>query len=160
MEESQEKKEESTKALGRPSKISNFINMMQVVFDELENDTAISPNGSTFFFTDVELFEMVNLSLQKEDQIHMSTFQKWKAMSLKGDSVDHPVFEDFLRLIKKAQLKQKRALGHKLVTDDRCWTRWAWILERKFDDMNLKHKAEIEEKRPVTFPNIIIKKAE
>lgn len=151
---------EDKKEMGRPSKIYNFMNMMEAIFKQLEDDKTISPNGSTFFLTDEQIIDSVNLSLPDEDQIHYSTFEKWKAKSLKGENVNSPVFKHFLRLIKKAEIQQKLALGAKLVAEGNNWTKWAWVLERKFDDMNLKHKAEFEEKKTVTFPNIRIRKVE
>jgi hypothetical protein len=47
-----------------------------------------------------------------------------------------------LPLIKKALLIQKQNLFKKFENDDRAWQRWAWIIERKFTEWNLKHISE------------------
>lgn len=51
-------------------------------------------------------------------------------------------------LIENARLKQKRLLLEKLMTTEKNWQRYAWILERKFSDFNLQtireHKHTVE----------------
>jgi len=39
---------------------------------------------------------------------------------------------------KKALIIQKENLFKKFSNDDRAWQRWAWIIERKFSEWNLK----------------------
>ena len=48
----------------------------------------------------------------------------------------------FCPLIKKALIRQKVSLFEKLKGDDKQRQRYAWIIERKFDDWNLKTKKE------------------
>ena len=39
----------------------------------------------------------------------------------------------------KALIIQKENLFKKFSNDDRAWQRWAWIIERKFSEWNLKN---------------------
>ena len=48
----------------------------------------------------------------------------------------------FVILIKRALLTQKENLFKKFANDDRAWQRWAWIIERKFSEWNLKQISE------------------
>jgi DNA-binding MarR family transcriptional regulator len=47
--------------------------------------------------------------------------------------------KEFCPLIKKALRNQKENLFKKFSNDDRAWQRWAWIIERKFSEWNLKN---------------------
>ena len=68
------------------------------------------------------------------------------------------LFPKFLHLIKKALFKEKKRLLELLAKDDKQWQRYAWILERKFDDWNIKMKSEVDHNINLpTLPSIIIK---
>ena len=116
------------KKVGRPSKINKFIEAAkEVLFSD-----------SVMLFTDEELVDEINERLEEKDRIHQSTFEKWKAGKIESDNVG----SEFLRLIKKALRKQKESLLKKYSNDDRAWQRWAWIIERKFSEWNLKKISE------------------
>ena len=57
---------------------------------------------------------------------------------------EEPHYAKFLHLIKKALFKEKKRLLELLAKDDKQWQRYAWILERKFDDWNIKMKSEVD----------------
>lgn len=113
---------------GRPSKIKPFI--------KVANEVLFSEN--VILFTDEELVDEINERLEEKYRICQSTFQKWKAGKIESDDLG----SQFLRLIKKALREQKKNLLEKYSTDDKAWTRWAWIIERKFSEWNLKHISE------------------
>lgn len=114
---------------GRPSKMTKeFIE----IFEEIVSENIL-------FLTDEEMIIELNDKLPKEQQIIESTFRKWKA----GGQSNNVFYEDFLHLIKKALTKQKVRLFNELQSDEKAWQRWAWIIERKFDDWNIRYKTDV-----------------
>lgn len=93
------------------------------------------------FLTDDELMFLVNKELDKKDRITRQTFHNWK--NGKFGSLDKEIGEEFLEVITLAIIKQKNFLLDKLLnTNDKNWTKIAWLLERKFEEWNLKHISE------------------
>ena len=118
--------------IGRPSKLTaEFIAAAHEVIDQGDN---------ALIFTDAELLFQINEKLSHDARIDRRTFERWKAGELKDD-VDG---QEFCRLIEKALHKQKTALFVSLKTEANQWQRWAWIIERKFDEWNLKKKLGIQ----------------
>jgi hypothetical protein len=114
---------------GRPSKIGRFIEVAkEVLFKE-----------SLMLLTDEELVFLINEELEESEKVSIRTFKHWKSGNYdeKGD-----IGKEFLPLIKKALLIQKESLFKKFQNDDRAWQRWAWIIERKFSEWNLKKISE------------------
>ena len=117
------------KKVGRPSKINKFIEVAkEVLFKE-----------SLMLLTDEELVFLINEKLEEEDRISDRTFARWKAKDF--DDNDE-IGKNFVMLLKKALLTQKESLFKKFQNDDRAWQRWAWIIERKFSEWNLKKISE------------------
>jgi hypothetical protein len=130
---------------GRPSKLN------QKVIDALQRvvDTEI------LFTTDEEMVMLINEILPEESQFTYDAFSKWKR---EKSQTDNPFYPQFLHLIKKALLKEKKRLLKLLSTDEKSWQRYAWILERKFDEWNIKMKSEVDHNVVVQqLPDIIIK---
>lgn len=110
---------------GRPSKMKKFVEAFEKVIQE---------NGmSVVVLTDDELRIKCNTYLDEADQVADRTFESWKAWELKSEEYSH-----FLRLYKKAMIIQKENLFTNLQTDAKSWQRYAWIIERKFDEWNLR----------------------
>lgn len=115
---------------GRPTKMT----------DELIKALGEVVNENILFATDEELVDLVNEQLPERDRIGIDIFGKWK----RGESQsDNELYKQFLRLIKKALLKEKKRLLQLLETDKNSWQRYAWILERKFDEWNIKNKSDV-----------------
>jgi len=129
--------------MGRPVKIHPFIKATRKLLKEIEHDV--------FIFTDEELLRQINEMLEPKDRICRSTFQKWKEKALEknGEKAMPVHFRDFLHLIKRALEQEKRELFMLLRTDKRAWQRWAWIIERKFSEWNLKQMSEVDLKGKV-----------
>src|SRR3954462_1436103 len=109
-----------TKSAGRPTKLTQeFIVAASKVINDGDN---------ALFFTDEDLLFLINEQLSADARISKTTFESWK----RGQVIDDPEGEEFLRLIQKALLTQKRNVLTSLRTDEGQWTRHAWILERKF----------------------------
>ncbi|MBC5836786.1 hypothetical protein [Flavobacterium muglaense] len=116
--------------VGRPFKMQVWVQQLNTV---LEADDIIS-------YTDEDLVFLVNRGLPIDSQISKSTFEKWKAGKF------HPTEEigkEFIGMIHLALIRQKAILVNKLMNDTTGqWTRYAWLLERKFAEWNLKHISE------------------
>ena len=126
---------------GRPTKINdNIINAFKEILDEGMN---------ALIMTDEELCILVNDKLSDEDKFDYSTFKNWKALHKSKDLNDETAkynvdkYKQILALVKKALIIQKNNLFQKLGSDKE-WTRWAWIIERKFDKWNIRHKSEVK----------------
>ena len=113
---------------GRPTKLTTKV--IQVWKDILDENI--------LFATDEELFLLLNERLDEKEQICYTTFKNWKA----GTQEDNELFDEFLSLVKKALLKEKRRLLDNLQKDKQAWQRFAWIIERKFDEWNIRNKIE------------------
>lgn len=115
----------------RPFKMESWLPALKEVFAEQD----------IIFLTDEDLVFLVNDKLPVSDQISKSCFEKWKAGKF-PDGTDE-LGKEFIKSIKYALIKQKLFLGNKLKNDKTGqWTRYAWILERKFTEWNLKHISE------------------
>lgn len=111
----------------RPTKIEEFTKILQEVLDD-----------NILACTDEEIVFLVNEKLEEDEQICQSTFEKWKA----GKVEDEEAWREFLRLYKKALISQKNTLFSKMQKDDPQWQKTAWIIERKFDEWNIRIKSE------------------
>ena len=122
---------------GRPTKIEKFVEAFKKVIED--TDTTI--------LTDKELFILVNGRLHKKNRISISTFEAWKGPSRDKyfDSHDYPkeAVEEFIDLMELTRVQQKLNLFNNLTDKkNRNWTQNAWLLERKFEDLNLKKVTE------------------
>jgi hypothetical protein len=115
---------------GRPSKLTEDV---LIAWAEVLEENIL-------FATDEELFLLVNERLHTEDRICYTTFKNWKA----GKQEHNELFDQFLSLYKKSLTKEKERLFIELQKDKQAWQRWAWIIERKFDEWNIRNKSEID----------------
>ena len=124
------KKENPKNNWWRPSKAELFLEWMKQVLNEGIN---------AIILTDEELFIDTNDKLEKDNRICYTTFKNYKASAIREES---ELYEEFLSVYKKALLKQKRNLFIKLQWDEAQWQKYAWIIERKFNEWNLKKISE------------------
>ena len=115
---------------GRPNKLKNFIEAFKQVLEKNE--------ANVIYLTDDELRITCNDLMEEEHQISDATFENRKAWKLK-DSLE---YKEFLGLYKKALINQKSNLFKKLQWDEWQWQKFAWIIERKFSEWNLKQISE------------------
>lgn len=121
---------------GRPSKYKNFLVWLEKALNE-KNDKWEWINS--IILTDEELFLLANDYLDENDRICYMTFKNFKASAIKEEE---DTYNEFLSLYKKAILKQKKNLFDKLQGDEWQWQKYAWIIERKFSEWNLKKVSE------------------
>lgn len=121
---------------GRPTKLYDFFEAAEKILFE---------DNNALIFTDSELLFEVNQLLPVEKKISETTFKSWKSLSQKN-KLDDDKGLYFLSLLKTALNKQKQNLFKKLNEEKQSglWTKWAWIIERKFSDWNLRHIGEID----------------
>jgi hypothetical protein len=129
--------------IGRPSKIHAFIEALKDVLSVDEFEKQI------IFLTDAELVFVINQKLKEKERITDMTFRRWKAKNtgedVKGVEPLDEVGKEFCSVYKSALIRQKAALFKKLLSpSEGQWQRYAWIIERKFDDWNIRHKTEVD----------------
>lgn len=118
------------------------------------------------FLSDEELVEVVNMKLEEigEEELTFDyrTFQNYKARWKWNDEELKPLrwkqkdlFEEFFRLIKKHLILQKQSLFQKF-QDSSVRQKYAWIIERKFEEWNLKKISESTHKTDPENPFKII----
>ena len=88
-----------------------------------------------------EIVRMVNMCLNADERICVRTFERY----LKGENVGKWADADLARMFSEAyQLalyEQKQRLFTLMAEDQPGgWQRWTWILERRFDEWNLRNK--------------------
>ena len=123
--------------IGRPTKMTDkFIDTLSGVLGGDMNAIAL---------TDEELLAETNAQLSEGERISDRTFEYWKA----GESAENKGnYDTFCALIKKSRSEQKKALLKLLMEDEKSWQRYAWIIERKFSEWNLKKLQESTIKVP------------
>lgn len=112
----------------RPKKYEKFLEAMEKVLWE---------NINAIIFTDEELFLNCNDLLTWDDKICYTTFRNYKKEAIKN-SDEELLYNQFLSLYKKALSNQKKNLFDSLKSDPQAWQRFAWIIERKFSEWNLR----------------------
>lgn len=125
--------------------------------EEVANDKI-----NAIVLTDEELVEKTNDLLDEKDKFSLSAWKDWKAFAIgtKTEEETSPsnmaLYKRIGSVIKKALVEQKLNLFQKLQDDQTAWQRWAWIIERKFSDWNLKHISEAKVETDVKLTEIQI----
>jgi hypothetical protein len=131
---------------GRPSKITP--NLIQALNEVLVEKKILIMN-------DQDLVMFVNEKLEEDEQISNSSFAHWKGMQLPDTNADANVVKEFLHIIKKALYTERDNLMTKMQQGkDPHWARYAWIIERKFEEWNLRtitdNRHRFPDKVPIT----------
>ena len=143
---------------GRPSKMPKFVVAMdkvmnpvkEVLYDEEGKELPEALDTKFIALTEEELLFLINCELEPDERVAISTFHGWKAKSNDDSIVMTPEKEfqmkRFIDLYKRALIHQKQILFQNLSSEDKDkkanWQRFAWIIERKFEDWNLKSISE------------------
>lgn len=93
-----------------------------------------------YILTIEELVNSINDEIG-EKYISLDTFKSY-INGRRGSNQEH--YDHFIQLYKRAITKQKKSLVMELSGEDKSWQRYAWLLERKFEDFNKIEKAENE----------------
>lgn len=121
---------------GRPTKLTEHL---IEVFEQVVNEYVLA-------CTDEDIFIVLNDRLKPKERICYTTFKVWKSkqnQSIIGE--DSEIFEKFLSVIKKALLLEKKNCLKKLEEGKSGeWQKYAWIIERKFKEWNLRQITEAD----------------
>lgn len=125
-------------------------------------EKVINDDINAIILTDEELVFEINDRVEEDARISNRTFQRWKRAN-KGEDEEEDKEEldemgkSFVVLIKRALLKQKKHLFDKFREEPNQWQRWAWIIERKFDDWNIQHKTKFsgDKENPIPILNVL-----
>jgi len=127
-------------AKGRPTKLTdNFLKVMEEVLSDGLNIRAL---------TDIDLIEEINDRLPEKEQVSLRSWKDWKHGNLKENDER---LDTFFAFYKKAFRGQKRNMINSLEGEKQTWVKYAWIMERKFDEWNLRKKTENETKAEVSI---------
>lgn len=118
------------KKRGRPTKLT------QKVIDTLKKVVE-----DAIYLTDKDLVFLLNEKLDKKEKISYETFRAYKNGNRQGNSV---LMSEFVTLIKKTLIQEKKNLLKELRNGEFGWQAKAWILERKFTEWNLKQISETD----------------
>lgn len=122
---------------GRPLKLNK--NRLEAAKKVINEDI------NAIILTNEEMVMAINDELKDEkDRVEYKTFEKYKKRvkdwntdgNYEGEA---ELIEEFRGVLKKALFKQKQDLFKKLWWEDKARQRFAWILERKFNDWNLRN---------------------
>ena len=131
----------------RPAKISQeWIDRAELI---LLQEKEWEKNQNALIHTDEDLFDMINEWLPKEKQITIDTLKEYKKWRKLKDPIKQALLNEFSHLIKKALRIQRDNLLKSLQNEPVSRQRWAWIIERKFDDRNLRKKIEWDFKNKI-----------
>ena len=96
------------------------------------------PVGYAIVYNDEMLLAVVNSELPEEDRISKRTFNYYKS---EGHIEDGSIASVFVATYQKALSIQADNILRKMTEDvPGGWQKWAWIMERKFDEWNLRAK--------------------
>jgi hypothetical protein len=96
--------------------------------------------GYAILHSDTELLRMINDIVPDEYRISQKTWKRYKDGEISSKELDDDV-ELFRRAYERAVMRQKERL-FELMAEDVAggWQRWTWIIERRFDEWNLRSK--------------------
>lgn len=134
---------------GRPTKLTK--KFMEVAKEIISDDI------KSIIHTDEDLLFLINEELVnkgfRDNTITRRTFINWKNKVKEVGDMDEGIesFKDenvkqFFHLIKKALIKQKENLFRDMrdTEEKKSWQRYAWILERKFNEWNIRHQLSVD----------------
>jgi len=122
--------DETKKTSGRPFKMENWVAELKKVL----------ATEDILFLSDKDLQFLVNQNLEEKDRITDRTFENWKGGKFHPDE---EIGKEFMSCIHLSLIKQKQEMSRRMLgDDDKNWTRFAWVMERKFTEWNLKHISE------------------
>jgi len=104
-------------------------------------EEVLSEGLNSVILTDEELISEINKKLEPEQRIKKRTFENWKAGTSPNTQTEE--MSTFRKILREAIIKQKKDLFQKLLADEKGWTRFAWIIERKFPEWNIRNKIDM-----------------
>lgn len=104
--------------------------------------------GYAIIFSDAELLRYVNDILPVDHRVSESSWLRYKKGEISRDELDADV-ERFRMAYERALMVQRGKLFELMAEDvPGGWQRWSWIIERRFDEWNLRNKVVEESVEP------------
>lgn len=104
----------------------------------------LEKDDNALIYTQSDIIFLINEKLDPVDRVAESTFDMWKKkykdLDYEDEEVDVEVKERgerFMRMMRMALLKKKGDLFKEMKATNK-WSKFAWIIERKFDEWNIK----------------------
>jgi hypothetical protein len=120
------------KPIGQQPKWEAFTNKLEEVLNQEH------PVGIAIVWSDQQVVDEVNDNLPENERIAYRTFQRYKAGEIKDEGTEAL----FVSCYKRALRIQASNILTKMASDiPGGWQKWAWIMERKFDEWNLRSKS-------------------
>ena len=99
---------------------------------------AIEDDSNILCLTDQELLDEINDNLEPCHRLKKDTFEEYKKGVKLKDRQKQAMLDEFSLLYRKALRKMKKQLVTFMVTDPDKRQRYAWIIERKFKEWNIR----------------------
>ena len=130
---------------GRPTKLTDtFAKATEEVL------LAGESNYSAIIHTDEDLVQLINQKLPEHERISDRTFKRWKAKASDDEDTENGILEmTFVPLLKKAKVIQKEQLFERFFNCENGWQRYAWILERKYKEWNIRQSEQTHSDEPL-----------
>ena len=130
--------------VGRPRKLTRFLEAFKCVLELDQPENKRHRVGRAIIHTDKDLLEMTNRLLDEKDRVSTTSWESWKRGSVENMSEEvERELSQFRDIYLEALKMQRDNLFDRMTQkgEARSWGRWAWIIERKFDEWNLRKKS-------------------
>lgn len=141
---------------GRPLKLSDkFLD----TFEEYVKEAKKKLTPAFIALTEQEMLETINYQLKGKPE-HQISVNKWIEYKNKMPLIreEREKIERFRGLYKEILLKQKQLLLDRLANCEpeqaKYWQRFAWILERKFEDYNLRQLQDVKTQSTIIYQSL------
>ncbi|MBC8387081.1 MAG: hypothetical protein H8E13_03405 [Actinobacteria bacterium] len=99
---------------------------------------------NVLIYTKTELVRLINKELPEGERISIVKLNNYERRA-KASRPKHPIYEKFLNLLELQRARSKRALFTKMEgAGSKDWQRYAWMIERLYDEWNIRKKEEIK----------------
>ena len=133
---------------GKQSKIRPIAEALHTLMEVPDKRITVDDGGEDIglnfriiAMTDEGLINCINDMVAPQERISLRTFLRYKAGEIVDTEPDGRYASMFMSSYKRAIDQQRFALARALADDvPGGWQRYAWLLERKFDEFNLRSR--------------------
>ena len=134
---------------GRPSKFKPIAMALHTLFQvpdmRITNEEGedIGLNFRVIAMTESGLLSCINDMVEEHEKISEKSWERYRRGDIEGLGSDEVVYISmFMTAYKKALESQRYALAMALGRDTPgAWQKWAWLLERRFEEFNQRTKS-------------------
>jgi hypothetical protein len=143
--------EKEKRRQGNPGKFRPFAEALVTLLEKPDkviatnDDEDIGINFRVIAMTDKGLVSAVNDMVEPHERISLRTYERYKSGGIPDKERDWEYVLLFVSAYEKALECQRYMLARALSEDvPGGWQRYAWMLERKFDEFNMTRKEKVE----------------